>query len=238
MTAPKITVRNIQTKAAPKKAAAKKPAAKEKPAAKITVRNIKTQIEDFAPRIFKNALVYETNKEQAKPETVIHPNAITDFLMTNITQEEFTQLANEKLNNNDAAQGIRQAQKNILQAMKKFPQVVEEMFQVLDTIISFQKQQKTLQQETKVGEYFDESNLVRIERQIKLFVDMLKTNLEQTNQSLETVLKKLKSPMKNPKALAKLFAKQPEEQVRKVSKPKLATISSPNILTANKVTVS
>jgi hypothetical protein len=145
--------------------------------------------------------------------------------MTNITQEEFTQLANEKLNNNDAAQGIRQVQKNILQAMKKSPQVVEEMFQVLDTIISFHNQEKTLQQATKVGEYFDENNLARIERQIKLFVDLLKTNLEQTNKSLERVLKKLKSPIKNPEALAELFANP------KVSRPKLATISSPNILT-------
>ena len=151
--------------------------------------------------------------------------------MTNITQEEFTQLANEKLNNNDAAQGIRQVQINILQAMKKSPQVVEQMFQVLDQIISFHKQEKTLQQATKLGEYFDESNLVRIERQIKLFVDLLKTNLEQTNKSLETVLNKLKLPMKNPKALAKLFAKQPEEQAQKVSRAKLAKISSPNILT-------
>ncbi len=158
--------------------------------------------------------------------------------MTNITQEDFTQLANEKLNNNDAAQGIRQVQINILQAMKKSPQVVEQMFQVLDQIISFHKQEKTLQQATKFGEYFDESNLARIEIQIKLFVDLLKTNLEQTNKSLETVLNKLKSPMKNLKALAKLFAKQPEEQAQKVSKPKLATISSPNILTVKSVTVS
>jgi hypothetical protein len=73
--------------------------------------------------------------------------------MTNITQEEFTQLANEKPNNNDAAQGIRQVQKNILQAMKKSPEIVEQMFQVLDTIISFHKQEKTPQpqQATKVG---------------------------------------------------------------------------------------
>jgi hypothetical protein len=216
-------------------------------APKITVGNIKQQIDEFAPRIFKNALVYEKKHfidersvasihDTAKPETAIHPNAITDFLMTNITQEEFTQLANEKLNNNDAAQGIRQAQKNILQAMKKSPQVVEQMFQVLDTIISFHKQEKTLQQATKVGEYFDESNLVRIERQIKLFVDLLKTNLEQTNKSLETVLNKLK--LKNPKALAKLFAKQPEEQAQSDYKPKLATISSPVAFTANTLTVS
>jgi hypothetical protein len=78
------------------------------------------------------------------------------------------------------------------------------------------------------GEYFDESNLARIERQIKLFVDLLKTNLEQTNNSLETVLNKLKSPMENPKALAKLFGD---------SKPKLAKKSSLVAFTTNKSTV-
>lgn len=216
---------------------------------KITVQNIQQQIAEFAPSIFKEAIVYEPKKFKdersfasihatAKPETVLHPNAIIEFLMTNMTQEEFTKIAMKKLGDHDAAQGIRSVLNNILRAMKKSPKVVEKMFKVLDKIISLQKNEQTKKRAIKPGEYFDETNLVRCKRQIMLFVDLLKTNLEQTNKSLNAVLEKLKSEIKNPSDLASLFVKQPEEQGESSTKPNLANISSPKLLAANTLTAS